>query len=118
MEEYYQRLSSFDYDIALVQIRSSVDSPAGVLSKFLSNSSENVARYRNPGYDQLVAQMAEAATMEEVVQYASRAEDMLINDAVVLPLFLSTSYFATGSSVRDLEYSPYSGRVNFCSATK
>lgn len=117
-EEYYQRLSSYDYDIALVQIRSSVDSPAGVLGKFLSSASENVARYRSPGYDELVSKMAEAPTMEEVVRYASRAEDMLINDAVVVPLFLSTSYFATGPSVRDLEYSPYSGRVMFHSATK
>ncbi|MBQ9108766.1 MAG: hypothetical protein IJY02_01925, partial [Oscillospiraceae bacterium] len=86
--------------------------------KFLSSASENVARYRSPGYDELVSKMAEASTMEEVVRYASRAEDMLINDAVVVPLFLSTSYFATGPSVRDLEYSPYSGRVMFHSATK
>jgi len=117
-EEYYQRLSSYDYDVALVQIRSSVDSPAGVLGKFLSSASENVARYRSQSYDDLVSKMAEASTMEEVVHYASRAEDMIINDAVVVPLFLSTSYFATGSSVRDLEYSPYSGRVMFHSATK
>ena len=117
-EEYLQRISSYDYDIALVQISSSVNSPAGVLGKFVSDFSENVARYRNPVYDRTVMQMAEAATTEEMVEYAARAEDMLINDGVVVPLFLSTSYFATGSSVRDLEYSPYSGRVFFQNAAK
>ncbi|MBP0963247.1 MAG: hypothetical protein J6Q99_03015, partial [Oscillospiraceae bacterium] len=81
-------------------------------------SSENLARYRNPVYDRTVMQMAEAATTQEMVEYAARAEDMLINDGVVVPLFLSTSYFATGSSVRDLEYSPYSGRVFVRNASK
>ena len=117
-EEYLQRIGSYDYDIALVQVSSSVNSPAGVLGKFISDSSENVARYRNPVYDRAVMQMAEAANVEEMVEYAAHAEDMLINDGVVVPLFLSTSYFATGSSVRDLEYSPYSGKVVFRSADK
>lgn len=117
-EEYQQRLNSYDYDIALVQVRSSVNSPAGVLGKFLSDSSENVARYRSSAYDALVMQMAEVSTREEMVACAAQAEDLLINDAVIFPLFLSTSYFATGSTVRGVEYSPYSGRVVFRGATK
>lgn len=117
-EEYLSRLSSYNYDMALVQVGSSVNSPAGVLGKFISESSENLARYRNQGYDRMVMKMAEATTIEEMVEYAARAEDMLIDDAVVIPLFLSTSYFATGASVRNLEYSPYSDRVFFQNATK
>lgn len=117
-EEYLKKLHSDDYDIALVQLRSSVNSPAGILDKFLSSSSENYAAYQNPAYDEMVIKMAEVTSTEEMVECAARAEDMLINDAVIVPLFLTTSYFATGSSVRDLEYSPYSGRVFFQNAIK
>ena len=117
-EEYEQRLKAFDYDIALVQVRPLVDSPAGVLGRFLSTSSENIARYQSPAYDGLVVKMSKATTLEEMISYASQAEDMLINDAAIIPLFLSTSYFVTGSSVRNLEYSPFSGRVIFRYATK
>ena len=117
-EEYQRKLQSDDYDIALVQLRSSVNSPAGILDKFLSGSSENLAAYNNPAYDETVIKMAAVSSPEEMVECAARAEDMLINDAVVVPLFLTTSYFATGSSVRNLEYSPYSGRVFFQNATK
>ena len=99
-------------------MQSAVNQPAGVLSKFLSGGSENLARYRSTAYDELVMQMAEVATLEEMVDCAARAEDMLINDAVIIPLYLSTTYFGTGADVRGVEYSPYSGRVLFRNATK
>lgn len=117
-EEYAQRLNSRDYDMALVEVRSTVNSPAGVLGRFMSGSTENPAAYASPAYDTAVASMAEAATVEEMVQLAALAEDMLINDAVIYPLFLSTDYFATGESVQGLEYSPYSGQVLFRNATR
>ena len=117
-EEYARRLTDRDYDIALVEVRSPVNTPAGVLGRFMAASSENPAGYANPEFDRTVAQMAEAADVEKMVELAALAEDMLINDAVIYPLFLSTSYFATGESVRGLEYSPYSGQVWFQNATK
>jgi len=117
-DQYTQKLGAGEYDIALVQLNPSEDSPEGVLGRFLSTSSENVANYHSAQYDTLMNQLIEANSLDQVVELASQAEDQLINENVLVPLFLSTSYFGTGSSVRNVDYSPYSGRVLFRTATK
>ncbi len=117
-QEYDKRIKSLNYTIALVNIVPTVNDPSGILGQFVSASALNVTGYQNTTYDELIWELSLSRSVEDMIELSERAEDILIGDAVVIPISLNTTYFATQDSVRGVEYSPYSGRVNFTMGTK
>ncbi len=112
-QELNQRVAAGDYDIAILPFSSNQPDPSGLLGQFLTGAAGNITGYADEEYDQTMQQAAAAATVQEMVRLFSKAEDLLLSEAVVVPLYVETTYFAMAKGVRGIEYSPYSGKLLF-----
>ncbi len=103
-EEYRQRLAAGDFQMALAAVSAASDSPQGTLALYLSSATGNAADYRNPEYDRLLAQAITSNRAADAAALYAQAEEMLIRDAVALPLFSEPTYFAMGRGVSGVEF--------------
>ena len=117
-QEFNSRVAAGNYDIAILPFTSNRPDPLGLLGKFMTDASDNVAGYADEEFDRIVTQATEAATVDETVRLFLKAEDLLLSEAVVVPLYFETTYFAMAKGVLGVEYSPYSGKLLFQNASK
>ena len=61
--------------------------PEAFLALFTSGQAQNVAGYSNPAYDALMAKAAIAADAGQRAMLLASAERILLQDAVVVPIF-------------------------------
>lgn len=61
--------------------------PLAFLELFRSGSSLNVSGYSNPAYDALLKQAAEANGKNEHYRFLSEAEQILLDDCVIIPVY-------------------------------
>ena len=116
LSDLYARVDQGDYEMALIPLTPSYDNPVSILDRFVSSSSQNSVGYSNPDYDALLANQIGSA--QEVVAKFAQAEQMLLEDGVILPLFCETTNYALDSGVTGIEFSPFSGGVFFRDAKK
>jgi ABC-type transport system substrate-binding protein len=76
----------------------------------------NVAFYSNPVFDALVAEGNAAATGEEAIAAYNRAEDVLLEDMPVIPLFFQVAQSVYSADVSDVVVDVF-GRVDAASLT-
>ena len=88
-----------------------------MLADFSSASTQNLTGYGNADFDTLLAATASLSGQEAYEVYA-QAEEMLLYDAPVIPLFFETSYYAMGPDVSGIEFSPFLSGVYFKYARK
>ena len=112
----YNRVGQGYFEMALIPITPNFDNPSSILNQFLSGSGQNTAGYSNPAYDALLADQAGSA--QEVVERFAQAEQTLLRDGVVIPLFYETSNYALDKGVTGIEFSPFDGGVFFRDALK
>ena len=117
-QELNSRVAAGNYDIAILPFTSSRPDPSGLLSQFMTDASDNVTGFADEEYDRILKQAVEAATVDEMVRLFLKAEDLLLSEAVVVPLYFETTYFAMAKGVLGVEYSPYSGKLLFQNAEK
>ena len=116
-EELLARVLSGDYTLALVPITAERGSPDAVLDRFASYSARNIAGYSSPGYDALLAGAQESGAQEAAALYR-QAEQLLVDDAVFLPVAFETTYYVSAPGLQGLEFSPFSYRIFFQHATR
>lgn len=116
LNNIYNKIGQGDYEMALIPITPSYDNPASILGQFLSGSGQNTAGYSNSAYDALLADQTGSA--QKVVERFAQAEQMLLSDGVVLPLFYETSNYALDKGVTGIKFSPFDGGVFFRDARK
>ena len=61
--------------------------PEAFLALFTSGHAQNVAGYSNPAYDALISRSGVAADAEQRAAFLASAERILLQDAVVIPIF-------------------------------
>ncbi len=107
LDELNQRVSSGDYDIALVPLTMTSSGPDGLLSRFLSDAKANPAQYKNASYDQLVEQGL-ASTLAQTQQQAwGAAERQLLEDAAIGPLAFQTNTFLLSPDLEGVVVDPF-----------
>lgn len=114
-EELWERVSSGEYQAALLPLSASSISPDSILSYFSSGSSLNFTGYQNPSFDQLLREGGGDASSPDPYLEAER---LLLEEAVVIPLFFETSYYGMAPGVSGVEFSPFSSSISFLHATK
>lgn len=116
-EDLLSRISSGDFEAAVLPLSASYSSPDSILSMFYSYSSQNYANYHSDLYDSLLLSIA---SMEKGGQYTAymQAEQQLLEECVVIPMFFETSYYAMAKGVSDLEFSPFLSGIYFKNARK
>ena len=88
--------------------------PHAFLSVHLTGGGQNVAGYANPAFDAAVRSALDLRDRDSRHEAYRRAEDQLMSDMPILPLFHYTSQHLVSPSVRGyfsnlLDYHPYSG---------
>lgn len=105
-DQYQRRLAAGNFDMALTALPAASDSPQGTLDSYRSTSPGNLAGYHNPQYDYLLQQALSATRPREAAALYRQGEQLLLDEAVVLPLFSQPTYFALGKGVQGVELLP------------
>lgn len=115
-ENYSQRLKSGDFDIALLELTGSYNSPAAYLEQFTAGNSGNYIKYDDSAFEELLKRAEESANLSASAAVYRMAEQMLIDKAVFVPLYYKNEYFFTVKGSEGIIYNPFSGIINFNSA--
>ncbi|MBE6886084.1 MAG: peptide ABC transporter substrate-binding protein [Ruminococcaceae bacterium] len=110
-------LSSREYSIAMIPLTTQTNSPASLLSRFCS-SSTSITGYKSKTFDQAYAAGTSAKTATDAVAGFSKAESLLLSEAVCIPLYYELEYFVTAKDVEGISILPFGGRVDIRYADK
>ncbi len=115
-EEYAKRLSEGDYEIAVVELTGGYNSPEAYLKPFTRNSSENVTGYTSVDFERLMTQAGRAVELSESADLYVQAENLLLSDAIFIPLCCKNEYFFIEEDAWDIHYNPFTKTVDFSEA--
>lgn len=108
-----ERLQTEDYQMLLMPFSPASPRMGSLLGVFASGSGQNYFGYYSALYDQAVENAASADSIEKSGEAYARAEALLLGDAVVIPLYFETSYYAFAKGTTGIEIAPFAGRINF-----
>lgn len=115
LAELRQQVAAGDYQIALLPLAPSENSPLSLLSQFASGGFSGVS---DSGYDALLAQIqAEAAHGCSAERYA-QLERALLAQAPITPLFFQADRLVMASGIQGLVFDPFIPSVDVTFATK
>ncbi|MBR5485687.1 MAG: peptide ABC transporter substrate-binding protein [Oscillospiraceae bacterium] len=112
-DDLVQRLKKGSYDIALTGLVPSNAQPADILSRFSTNSADNVTHYQSQQFDTYLEQAVSSRKKDEIRRYYSYAETLLAQDLPVVPLWTQNSYRINGKDVSGIQYFPDDAQTYF-----
>ena len=93
-DELEHRVKAGDYQCALSKIATNAQTPVEFMQSFRNGS--NVCRFSSQNFDKLLNQLSVAGSPQSVVEGCTAAQKYLVQNAVILPLFYTSRYIATG----------------------
>jgi oligopeptide transport system substrate-binding protein len=112
-EEMLRRIATGDYDIALTSFSPDYDSPSSILRKFTSEQNLGAS---NPLFNAVVTLAEKEKTAEKQEKLYEKAELMLLDDADYIPVAFQSTYFVYNNHIKNLNYNPYTGTIDFSEA--
>lgn len=109
--EFDSRLSSGNYDLAIVSLEADFDHPISILEDFQTGSAENNTGYSDSTLDSYLDQLYRGSDGE--ARLCKLAEQHLLDSGIFLPLYYQTSYLAVDKSVSGVFLNPQNGAVDF-----
>jgi len=97
---YYPEIQNGDYDIAQMGWGADYAHPMTFLDIFLTNGPNNHTFWASPEYDKFVALSKETTDIGKSVEFMHKAEDVLMNDMAILPLFHRSYAMMMGQHVK------------------
>ena len=88
---YWDSLDKHDFQVARESWSGDYPDPLTFLDLFVSGGSNNAADYRNPQYDKLIAEAQQGLDPAQRMQRLHAAEKILLEDAVIAPVFFQTN---------------------------
>lgn len=113
--EYERRLSSGDYEIAVRELSGSVNSPAAYLRAFTMGGG-NYSGYGSSQVNLLVSRAERAADLNESAELYAKAEQIILDEAAVIPLYYKNEYFYLNEDFADIYYNPFNKTIDFSQA--
>lgn len=110
-EEFQSRLTSGDYDLAILPLQADFDHPISMLEDFQTGSVENYTGYSDGTFNNYLAALYQGSDGEAGL--CKLAEQRLLDSGVFLPLYYQTSYLAVDKSVSGVFLNPQNGAVDF-----
>lgn len=116
-EDLMQRVLSGDFEAAIIPLSAAYSSPEAVYSYYLDEGAQNICGYQN---EQISEQLSAALIKDRTGknQIYKEVEAKLLGDAIAIPLYYETAYYAMRKNVIDLSFSPFLSGVYFKFATK
>ena len=112
-KEYYDRINSGEYDIALYELTGNFNNPRSILKNFMTGNENNIFGYSNSGVDALLNKSERSQNLSDSVNYFSQTESMIISDYAYIPLFYKKEYMLYDEDVSDIDYNPFTKQVYF-----
>tara|TARA_Y100000994_G_scaffold36922_3_gene27729 strand:- start:19 stop:2283 length:2265 start_codon:yes stop_codon:yes gene_type:complete len=107
-DQYYYSIDKVSYDIYDYGWIADYPDPHNFLySLFHSKAGSNVSKYNNPDYDSLIDLATMETNEDKRIQYYIDAEEKLINDAVLIPLYHGSTFALIKDHVSDINFTPY-----------
>ncbi|HWR28893.1 MAG TPA: peptide ABC transporter substrate-binding protein [Negativicutes bacterium] len=88
---YWDVLDRHDFQMARETWTGDYPDPLTFLDLFVSGGSNNAPDYRNPAYDKLIAEAQQGLDQNQRMQWLHDAEKIIIDEAVVAPVFFMTN---------------------------
>ncbi len=105
-DKYLTKLQNSEFDCALVTLNSNFNSPASILNKFLSDSSENYAKYDIKSFEKYMNLAAKSKDTQEIINNYFKAEQVLCQYGYFIPIYFETEYFVFDSRFKDIIFNP------------
>jgi oligopeptide transport system substrate-binding protein len=87
-----ERRKKGDFDLILNRVGPDFQDPLTFMNQYISTSDSNMASYQNKSYDELLKEAEKLATQpEERWNKLVEAEDLLLKDAGVIPIYQSAN---------------------------
>jgi len=112
-----QRLEQEDYQILLYPFSADDTGPDAMLRRFTSEHKDNHTGYHNPRYDLELESAGTQADSARALEAYADAEELLLRDAVVVPLFWESTTFVMAPNVTGVKVTP-GGVILFHGASK
>ena len=103
------RLASHNFQLGLIDWIADFADPISFLDLFTTGNSQNDGQWSNSEYDKLIADSKTTASTSQRWSDLSKAEDILLDDAGICPLYYSTSVMLVRPNVKKA----YSTRGNW-----
>lgn len=111
-EEYNSRLAAGDYEIAVRELSGNVNSPSAYLQGFASGSG-NYSGYVSSEVNMLMSRAERAEDLATSAELYARAEQIVLDDAAVIPLYYKNEYFYINKDFADIYYNPFNKTIDF-----
>ncbi|MCL2034503.1 MAG: peptide ABC transporter substrate-binding protein [Oscillospiraceae bacterium] len=107
----YLRLLEKDYSMAFFPLASPMPKAVSFLSAF--SGKNGFPSYESPLFEAAVNEISGAMSMDEAAAHAARAESLLLQDAVVIPVFLEKTYVVISPDINGLSASGFPSQLRF-----
>ena len=98
------RSTAGNFDIVVSGWSADFADPISFLDLFTTGNSQNDGQWSNSEYDKLIADSKTTTSASQRWSDMSKAEDILLNDAGICPLYYSTSVMLVRTSVKNAVY--------------
>jgi oligopeptide transport system substrate-binding protein len=116
--ELEEILRTGEYRMMLFPFTPAAGSPGVLLGAFGSNSGQNYFGYQNSRFDESLASAAAEETEEGAAERFREAEEQLLFDAGIIPLYFETGGEALAKGLTGVEVPQFGGQIRFWSAQK
>lgn len=117
LEELMARVEAGNYEAAILPVSASYSSAGAILASFKSDAPDNLTGYQNWRFDALLASVSNLSAGEQNDVYR-QAEQLLLAESPVIPLYFETTYYAMAAGVEDIGFSPFLSGMEFRDARK
>lgn len=97
---YLARQQKIDYDICRAGWIGDYSDPHTFLDMWVTDRGNNETGWSNKQYDNLIAQAASSGDLEKRKEYFAKAEDLLLEDMPVIPIYIYTRKFLKKPEVK------------------
>lgn len=95
-----------DYTIARHGWIADYNDPMTFLDMWIDGGGNNDAKYDNPEFDKLIAEAKTQTDVEKRMELMHKAEDILMKDAAIAPLYFYTQSYMLKPNIQGLYYTP------------
>jgi ABC-type oligopeptide transport system substrate-binding subunit len=112
-DQMIQRMENRNYDLALMGWSADYADPSVFLKKYTTRSSNNHTGWSNSAYDLVINQAATSTDEGTRMKALHKAEDILLQELPVLPIYDYTQIYAAKKGVKGVFVSPMEDGIDF-----
>lgn len=109
--EWQQKLNAGDFDLSVQRITAPYNHPLAVLEQFAET--DNIYGYQNGDYNRLTEEILSGASDEEALFKSVQAEQTLIEDGVIVPMYQQSDSLVVNADVEGIFINPYNSCLTF-----